>query len=140
MAFYEDLSDYEFYDMCKSEKILNIGWLDSKHEYRSGKVPDEVVAKILQLCSNPMHRTRGYHLCPFCSKPSFGIEVQFENELFKLGSAEIMVRGQDKTIYMAPDMIYHYITKHNYLPPGEYIRALIEKKLETENKDSDYYL
>lgn len=43
-----------------------------------------------------------------------------------LGSAEIRVIDVDnKTIYASPDLILHYIINHNYLPPDNFIRAVI---------------
>jgi len=41
-----------------------------------------------------------------------------------LGSAQIFVFGERGKIYVAPNMIYHYVTAHRYKPPEEFICAL----------------
>ena len=41
-----------------------------------------------------------------------------------LGNAEIIVFGQRGKIYVAPNMIYHYVTAHHYKPPDEFVQAL----------------
>ena len=44
-------------------------------------------------------------------------------ERIGLGSAVIMVFGKEG-IYVAPNLIYHYVTIHHYKPPEEFLRAL----------------
>ena len=41
-----------------------------------------------------------------------------------LGNGEIHVPGKDHLIYVAPRLVVHYVTKHNYMPPAEYISAV----------------
>lgn len=41
-----------------------------------------------------------------------------------LGSAEIEVEDDHGKIYVAPDLLYHYITGHHYLPPRQFIEAV----------------
>jgi len=41
-----------------------------------------------------------------------------------LGSAEIRVQGIDGAVYAAPNLIYHYMANHNYLPPEEFLGAI----------------
>jgi hypothetical protein len=40
-----------------------------------------------------------------------------------LGDAEIRVPGEGKA-YACPTLIYHYIVKHGYLPPDEFLEAV----------------
>ncbi|BCU78007.1 hypothetical protein [Luteolibacter sp. LG18] len=42
------------------------------------------------------------------------------------GSAEIRVRGADGVVYGAPDLIYHYVVAHDYLPPAAFIEAVCQ--------------
>ena len=46
-----------------------------------------------------------------------------EQEIF-LGSAEIRVEIGGHWL-AAPDLVYHYVTDHAYLPPIEFIDAVI---------------
>jgi hypothetical protein len=41
-----------------------------------------------------------------------------------LGSAEVRVVGAGVT-HAAPDLIYHYVVRHEYRPPEEFIRAVL---------------
>lgn len=40
-----------------------------------------------------------------------------------LGDAEIDVTGHDK-VYVCPTLIYHYILRHGYRPPAEFLEAV----------------
>ena len=42
-----------------------------------------------------------------------------------LGSAEIRVLGGGGKVYAAPNLIYHYVAKHKYRPPEEFIEAVM---------------
>ncbi len=124
MAYYTDLSPYEYIKSKAKDKILNIGWLDKEHIFAKGKVDCSLLELIFCLCRRSVNKTRGYHLCPFCSDPSFGFTVEIKKEKIVLGSAEIWVKGEDGKIYAAPNLIYHYIRDHNYLPPNEFLLAI----------------
>ena len=45
-------------------------------------------------------------------------------EKIELGYAQIVVFAPGGRIYIAPNMIYHYVTVHHYKPPDEFIQAL----------------
>jgi hypothetical protein len=42
-----------------------------------------------------------------------------------LGDAEVRVTGRDGKVYAAPNLLYHYIEKHGYKPPDEFVEALM---------------
>jgi len=75
-----------------------------------------------------MNLFRGKHACEFCPAPPKkrtpgGIEVpDYPEEA--LGNGEIRVRALDGRIFVAPALIYHYVVRHEYLPPGEFIAAV----------------
>lgn len=46
-----------------------------------------------------------------------------------LGHAEIRVFGDAGEVYAAPDMLFHYVACHGYLPPAEFVRALMSSAL-----------
>jgi hypothetical protein len=128
MAYFEDFSPYT-YLVSKSERnLVNVGWLDNKHAFARGKLPDQAIEALLDLCASPVNRTRGFHTCPFCDNLGFGIVVQKCGREFRLGSAEIRVRTATFT-YVAPDMIYHYVVAHGYLPPQDFVSALMSPTL-----------
>nr|WP_146610439.1 MULTISPECIES: hypothetical protein [unclassified Streptomyces] len=41
-----------------------------------------------------------------------------------LGSAEIHVFVESGECFASPDLIYHYVEKHGYLPPDDFVRAI----------------
>ena len=55
----------------------------------------------------------GYHICDFCN---------FCN--VELGAKTIEIAYKEK-IYACPALIIHYIEKHQYLPPTQFIEAVI---------------
>lgn len=55
-----------------------------------------------------------------------GIKVTHDGTTLLLGSAEIRVPSRLGVVYAAPDMIYHYIKDHDYVPPQEFIDAVLE--------------
>ncbi|MBU1342610.1 MAG: hypothetical protein KKE44_24035 [Proteobacteria bacterium] len=124
MTYYSDLSSYEYIKSKAKSNILNIGWLDKDHQFNKGNIDSFLLKKIFNLCRNAVNKTRGYHLCPFCNDPSFGVTVEINDEKIVLGSAEIWVKGENDKIYSAPDLIYHYINEHSYLPPKEFLTAI----------------
>ena len=124
MAYFEDLSPYSYLSSRTEENAVNIGWLDNKHDYAHGKLPTLAIEALFSLCANPVNRTRGYHNCPFCQTSGFGFVVERCGQKVRLGSAEIRTQGSDKT-YVAPDMLYHYVTGHDYLPPDDFVTTLI---------------
>jgi hypothetical protein len=136
--YYPDLARYnqnDSYDTPKS--AVYVGWLDAQHYYRTGDVPAHFLAKLWEYCSNPLLLTFGYHDCAFCQEEGeLGIEVQYNNRSITFGSGEIRVIGHHRVTYIAPDMIFHYVATHNYLPPSEFIEAVLDSPYPPE---SDVY-
>ncbi|MCX4757011.1 hypothetical protein [Kitasatospora purpeofusca] len=125
MTHFPDGSPYTYHR--HAEGMVNIGWLDSSHEYRRGEVAEEVVDGLLRLVTRPDNQTRGLqHECHFCGV----IYLQVDNPHSKtgtslLGSAEIHVRGSsDDTVLVAPTLVIHYILEHGYRPPDEFLEAV----------------
>jgi hypothetical protein len=56
----------------------------------------------------------GVYFCEFCPPRS-------NNRVG--GSREVLIPTAD-CVYIAPDLILHYITAHNYRPPDEFIKAV----------------
>jgi hypothetical protein len=77
------------------------------------------------------HRTtpmRGYHLCEFCPAPE-PLQLELPHQTLMLGSGEIWVPSSDsRCIYAAPDLIHHYMAKHHYAPPDEFLAAVANVK------------
>jgi hypothetical protein len=134
--YYADLTPYEYFMKTRgpitdnAPQPLNVGWLEAGHPFTKGDVSNVFMARLWAFCCAPVNLTRGFHECQFCSDESFAyLTVRQGDEKIGMGHAEIWVFGDDDKVYVAPTLIYHYITHHNYLPPEPFIRAVLEAPL-----------
>ncbi|VAW61655.1 hypothetical protein MNBD_GAMMA09-3855 [hydrothermal vent metagenome] len=121
MAYFKDLSVYSYSGEKKAENVRNIGWLDKRFDYSSGKVSSEVIKIIEIMLKNPQNIYRGKHPCNLCAPPN---DVR---PLCSSGTGEIRVMGSDGIIYAAPTLILHYIIEHQYAPPDEFLKAVLQQ-------------
>jgi hypothetical protein len=109
---------------------VNVGWLDAAEPFPTGDVPPEFVRRLIELSRNSVNRTRGWHYCNLCPKPTESfpepITVRSPDGDFPVGFGEIRVTGRDGIRYAAPDMIAHYVTGHRYRPPDGFIEAVLD--------------
>ena len=128
MTYFPDLSPYEYCGLKDDDVIptVNVGWLDNSKPYPQGFTSELFKEKLFQFCQrdNAILFCLGYHECQFCENPFFPLEVKRGEIITRLGNGEIRVIGQ-KVIYAAPTMIYHYVVAHNYLPPQEFVDAVL---------------
>jgi hypothetical protein len=114
VSFFEDLSRYTYiHPEEDAPNTVNIGWLDPGRVFPTGTTSEEFRAKLAALCERRVKQTRGRHRCPFCSgndRPG--------------GSCEMRVAG-DSMVYAAPWLVHHYVVAHSYLPPKEFIEAVL---------------
>ncbi len=122
MSYFEDLSEY-VYTKNSRAGLVNIGWLDSKHAFETGQVDPEIVLRIAELCRNPVNRMRGYHRCEMCTEHPVMVSIGKNGQVLTLGDAEIHISGRNK-VYACPTLIYHYILRHKYKPPEEFLDAV----------------
>jgi hypothetical protein len=125
VTYYPDLSAYTYLRDLPEDNVVNVGWLDPEHPYERGPVPEGVLPKIFELCSKPVNRTRGYHVCPFCDVKQMGLRVVMQGRQLTLGGAEIRVSLAGQKTYAAPDLIFHYMGAHAYRPPEEFVQAVL---------------
>ena len=126
MAYFPDLTRYSFLPTAETSPALNVGWLDPAHAFSRGATGPDFHSGLFALCQQPVHRTRGIHRCGFCSAPlgTAPMRETLAGDTIFLGSAEVRVIGEGVT-YAAPDLIYHYVVRHEYRPPEEFIRAVV---------------
>jgi len=142
--FYRDLEPYRYGVQTELKDVVTVGWLSKVSSYPQGHPTAELVGALERLLSSHrVHQTRGYHACEFCSKSplAYGCtklqQLAYETQLHEtqsgkkvlLGSAEIWVPALGQTvIYAAPDLIYHYVKEHRYLPPAEFIDVVLSAR------------
>jgi len=147
MAYIPDLSNFE--------NVRYVGYLSFAHVYSKGEVADpffeRLVALILQ---RPRWVSAGYHSCDlgWCGvKRAFSFRFHLERPFLSfpdppctylesygrtqigghngrlLGAHEIEVASGD-IIYCAPSLILHYVLDHDYKPPDEFCKAVLNSR------------
>jgi hypothetical protein len=107
-------------------RTLAVGWLHSAHPYSVGVADDAFVQQLSEAClERATARTRGWHICDLCPTQVAGpTTVVRDGEPFPLGDAEVRVIARDGTWLVAPNLVLHYVTDHEYLPPRAFIEAV----------------
>ncbi len=101
---------------------LAVGFLQRGQRFETGKTTHKTLGKLLQFCDPhwAVCETPQPRRCPLCNER---VTVAIGGEEVVLGSAEIRIIGSEE-IYAAPNLIYHYVTAHNYALPPEFSNAL----------------
>ena len=127
--FFADLTPYEYgYELPRSN-ILNVGWLARGHAFPVGEVPQGFVDALRRLIASPENLYRGYHICDFCPDPPVVVNASGRRVSTPpgdtMGNGEIRVPGSRGRVYVAPVLVAHYVEVHHYLPPEQFIRAVL---------------
>lgn len=95
--------------------ICAVGWLDKHHSYPKGPVPNsflETLKRHIQTAWQPVV-SAGLYECSFCEVGQ------------TWGAGGNVWIPAPKVVYIAPEMITHYIETHDYQPPDEFIEAVL---------------
>lgn len=97
-------------------KPVAIGYLEFGEEYQKGIVSQLFISKLRQIWDNGSKcMSLGYHECEFCID-----EGNWENR-YKGSSEKVIIDKKNKIEYKFPEMIFHYIEKHNFQPQEDFI-------------------
>ncbi|MFN2200806.1 MAG: hypothetical protein ACK2UO_06340 [Caldilineaceae bacterium] len=119
MSYYPDLGTKSQID--SGAHIRAVGWLDDKHKYSSGDAPPGLVLKLEQFAAKWAESVEalgwpvacGTHVCELCGKfessGNFGVPAE--------------------VLFVCPEMIAHYVAAHAYLPPQEFVEAVMSAPL-----------
>lgn len=126
-----DLVPYASFSYIGEFVLKAVGWLDNKHDFPKGDVPGEFVTRLQEFCRRPFVVTFGVHYCEFCADDYHGTYILHDQGKVFLGSTDIAVfdEPQSKIAYIAPDMVYHYVVDHNYLPPEAFVKAILNSPI-----------
>jgi hypothetical protein len=125
--YFVDLGDTT--QIAVGDHVRAVGWLAGSMPYVQGQVSAECIARIEQYARLWEASTRalkwaatcGPHTCEFCGQFHAG------------GNFGVPSNG---LLYVCPDMIAHYVRVHEYLPPQEFIDAVLVAPLPgTEDYD-----
>jgi hypothetical protein len=111
---FPDLSPYVY--SRPEPGTLNVGWLDGEHPFPTAEPAPALLESLAARCDAPpppdLPQCFGGHLCELCQA--------------HMDTGEIRVPGRGERVYAAPRMILHYVAAHRYLPPPEFVQALLE--------------
>ncbi|MBM9504352.1 DUF7919 family protein [Actinacidiphila acididurans] len=127
MTYYRDLTPYTYgsddWDLAgrwQGIPLLTVGWLSRGRRYAKGAPPAGLAEALKRMArTHRAAQTRGRHVCPWCSLRLFGPRGDIP-----WGSAEIRVMGDDLA-YVAPELVAHYVEAHRYLPPADFVNAVL---------------
>lgn len=139
MTYYPDLTPYVYSSEFVRLHSYNVGWLDGAEQFARGDAPHLFLERLLEFCEVCFAKSRGWHTCNLCVGQEGWIKVPIGEKAIALGTAEIRVIGKSGKIYCAPNLIYHYVAHHKYVPPKEFIEAVMLGSKPSETEYSEYF-
>lgn len=131
---FQELSEYakNTANTGRYDVFLRVGWLSpgfltAEDERIDDKTAQEVLTRMNLIYSNRMYKffaniERGIIPCKICNRV-----VSYESDqglCVEVGHSELWIPFNN-TIYISPDIVEHYIRRHKYKPPKEYIDAIL---------------
>lgn len=120
MSWFPDMGTVTMIDA--GDHVRAVGWLSADHPYPRGEVPAGVAARVREFAGKWRDSTpalgwsifRGLHGCElgdrFMAYGNFGVP-------------------DGDRLFVAPEMLPHYIEAHGYRPPDEFITAVMASPL-----------
>ena len=107
--------------------ILAVGWLEPGREYNRGPVAPTFAAAFCDLVADPWQpfACAGFHSCGFCRLSGGSHFFQLGNRSVQVGTSNLYVPAASK-VFFCPSLMIHYADAHEYAPPEEFIRAVLE--------------
>jgi hypothetical protein len=95
--------------------VRAVGWLEAGHPYRRGPVPEAFVAALRRQVAEAYQPVlyMGFHPCSLCPE---GRQ--------RAGLRNLLV-PTERLLYVAPELIAHYVEDHGYQPPEEFVAAVL---------------
>lgn len=111
--FIEDLSTRAYF--AHGQYARAVGWLETDHPYQQGTVPVRFLARLKQHVDTAYQPVlfMGFHECSLCQEGDR-----------KAGLRNLLI-PTERLLYVAPEMIVHYIEDHGYQPPQEFVEAVM---------------
>ncbi len=101
-------------------KLIPIGYLSIDESFEKGEVSINFLNKLHILWNEGLTlMSLGFHECEFCID-----EGNYKNR-GRSSSEKELVDRENKVRYKFPKMIFHYIEKHKYLPPLDFIKFVM---------------
>lgn len=127
---FDDLTPYTFStELPDVRPRLNVGWLAGWAQFPKADPSPEFLAALFARVQHPVRKMDGAHVCckKFQDEASGLTRAELAGGTVLLGAAEIEVDGPEGVVYVAPDLIFHYVREHRYAPPEPFVRACLER-------------
>lgn len=111
MAYFPDLSNT--CQIAFGNNVKAVGWLAKNHSFITGSVDSDFLQILKRHIAESWTfvASAGLHECEFCNR---------------FASAGNVIIPTETSVYIAPEMIAHYIDVHSYKPPNEFIQAVMD--------------
>ena len=109
-------------DVDFGDHIRAVGWLSVEQPYTKGEVPPGFVARLQEFAE------AWYHCSEALNWPIFmgGHECELCDRFYSSGNFAIPAGD---LLFVAPEMLPHYVEAHGYRPPDEFIAAVMNSPL-----------
>lgn len=120
MSWYQDMGHESM--VAVGDHVRAVGWLSSACPFPRGELPAEFVTRLLEFVRRADHSSEvlgfpafgGWHDCEFCGQArgygNFGVP-------------------SGPLLFVAPEMLGHYVQQHEYAPPPEFVAAVLSSPL-----------
>ena len=126
MTWYADLSPCDYFGFSEP-RLIAVGWLARDRAFSRGQVAAEVVNKLERLANDApsIFVYRGHHVCELCG-PEVDSRLTDDdgNRVPSSSHLNIFVPAEDR-VFVAPQSLPHYITRHGYCPPAAFCDAVL---------------
>jgi hypothetical protein len=120
MSWYQDLDTHTM--VATGDHVRAVGWLSSDHPFTRASVSAEFSARLrefVRLAADSADALYfpafgGFHTCDLC-------DAFHDSRNFGVPAGELL--------YVAPGMVAHYVERHGYSPPAEFITAVMASPL-----------
>lgn len=111
--FIEDLSRHAY--LASGDRVRAIGWLEGGHPFTRGAVPAEFLDRLKAHVSSAHQEViyMGVHTCTLCKTGDR-----------RAGRVNLLIPTAE-FLYVAPELIVHYVDAHEYRPPAEFVTAVL---------------
>jgi hypothetical protein len=119
MAWYKDLRPCLYFGFRPSFFLRAVGWLERGHSYAMGDFDGVLFSALAELDVKPWEpiMCMGYHSCTLCEESG-----DFTSS--EMGVHNLFIPGEG-VVFVAPELILHYMRDHRYKPPEEFRQAAL---------------
>jgi hypothetical protein len=120
MSWFPDLGTFTMIE--RGNHVRAIGWLSAEHPFPVGDVPAEFLGRLQSFARawGDSIDALGWPIC--CG----GHDCELCGQCWASGNFGV---PQGDLLFVAPEMVAHYVEAHHYRPPAQFITAVTESPL-----------